>query len=84
MSAAESILIVSASTQQLLFQADISQQLIPVLLNLINYREIPVPYKTPFFRDSCIWFSNKDSIKRSLCCALLRNWCNLIFITWTE
>lgn len=84
MSTPEGILIASASTQQSLFQTDISQQLIPVLVFLINYREIPVPLKNPFFGDSCIWFSNKDSIKRSLCCALLRNWCNLIFITWTD
>lgn len=45
MSTAEGILIASASTQQFVFQADISQQLIPLLLFLINYREIPVPLK---------------------------------------
>jgi len=54
MSTAEGILIASASTQQFLFQNDISQQLFPVLLNLINYREFPVPFKNPFCGDSCI------------------------------
>lgn len=44
MSTAESILIAFASTHQFLFQDDISQQLIPMLLKLINYREIPVPF----------------------------------------
>lgn len=44
MSTAQSILIAFTSTWQLLFQAYLSQQLIPLLLSLIHYRKIPISF----------------------------------------
>lgn len=44
MTTVQSILIAFTSTQQFLFQAYLSQQLIPLLLNLIHYREIPISF----------------------------------------